>query len=298
MANLKEIRQRVRTVLTTQQMTRAMKMVSAAKLGRAQKNIERMRPYSKKLQEIMANIADSMNEAIDSPYAEVRSVEKVLLVVITSNRGLCAAFNTNVCKETLLAVETHYSAQKAAGNLSMLAIGRKGFEFFKRRGYHMVGDKNHDVFLNLGYATVEPVAQMVMDAYRDGEYDRVDIIYNEFKNVALQFRRQERFLPVEAAPQKAATATSSSADYIYEPNRAEILADLLPKSLRIQFYRAVLESNAGEQGARMMAMDNATTNAEELLRSLRLTYNRARQAAITTEILEIVAGAEALAAAN
>jgi F-type H+-transporting ATPase subunit gamma len=297
MANLKEIRQRIRTVVTTQQMTRAMKMVSAAKLGRAQRNIERLRPYSKKLQEIMSNIASNLSESIDSPYAEVREAEKVLLVVVTSNRGLCGAFNTNVCKEVLHVVETHYTAQKAAGNLFILPIGKKGYEFFKRRGYNMVEDKNFDVFLNLGFDTVEPVITQVMDAFKNGVYDRVDLVYNEFRNVALQNRRHERFLPVEPT-ESSATSVQSNADYIFEPSRAEILADLLPKSLRIQFYRAVLESNAGEQGARMMAMDNATTNAEELLRNLRLTYNRARQAAITTEILEIVAGAEALASAG
>lgn len=298
MANLKEIRSRIRTVVTTQQMTRAMKMVSAAKLGRAQRNIERLRPYSKKLQEIMGNIAANLTETIDSPFAQVREPGKVLLIVVTSNRGLCAAFNTNVCKEVLHVVETHYQKQKAAGNLHILAIGRKGFEFFKRRGYDMVEDKNFDVFLNLSFDTVEPVVSMVMEAFKAGEYDRVDLIYNEFRNVAMQTRRHEQFLPVESPVNESAGASGAGGDYIFEPSRAEILADLLPKSLRIQFYRAILESNAGEHGARMMAMDNATTNAEELMRSLRLTYNRARQAAITTEILEIVAGAEALASAG
>jgi F-type H+-transporting ATPase subunit gamma len=296
MANLKEIRSRIRTVVTTQQMTRAMKMVSAAKLGRAQRNIERLRPYSKKLQDIMANISANMTEEIDSPYTAVRDAQKVLLVVVTSNRGLCGAFNTNVCKETMQAIETHYLEQKANGKLSILAIGKKGYEFFKRRGYNMVEDKNFDVFPNLSFGTVEPVVNQIMAAFAKGDYDRVDLVYNEFKNVAVQIRRHERFLPVDA--QSTEMASSNTLDYIFEPNQKDILAELLPKSLKTQFYRVVLESNAGEQGARMMAMDNATTNAEELLRSLRLTYNRARQAAITTEILEIVAGAEALASAG
>jgi F-type H+-transporting ATPase subunit gamma len=296
MANLKEIRGRIRTVITTQQMTRAMKMVAAAKLGRAQKNIERLRPYASKLQKLMGDIAANVSEGIDSPYVEPRMPEKVLLVVVTSNRGLCGAFNTNVCKEAEAAIATYYSAQEAAGNLEILAIGKKAFEYFKRRGYKIVGEQNHDVFMNLSFDTVNEVASMVMDGFVAGTWDRVDMVYNEFKNVATQVRRHERFLPVDSAGQLLdGKAHQLSADYIFEPSKEEILADLIPKSLRIQFYRTVLESNAGEQGARMMAMENATTNAEELLRVLRLGYNRARQAAITTEILEIVAGAEALA---
>ena len=297
MANLKEIRQRIRTVITTQQMTRAMKMVAAAKLGRAQKNIERLRPYAHKLQEIMGDIAANMSDSLESPFAEQRTPDKVLLVVITSNRGLCGAFNTNVCKEALAAIETHYAAQKANGNLTILAIGKKGYEFFKRRGYNLLDDKNHDVFFNLSFDTVNAVASIVMEGFEAGKWNRVDLVYNEFKNVATQLRRHERFLPVDASTAVPADGGHhASADYIFEPSQEEILADLIPKSLRIQFYRTVLESNAGEQGARMVAMDNATENAEELLRQLRLGYNRARQAAITTEILEIVAGAEALAA--
>jgi F-type H+-transporting ATPase subunit gamma len=297
MANLKEIRGRIRTVITTQQMTRAMKMVAAAKLGRAQKNIERLRPYASKLQKLMGDIAANVSEGIDSPYVESRNPDKVLLIVVTSNRGLCGAFNTNVCKEALSAIENNYTAQRDAGSLSILPIGKKAYEFFKRRGYNMVGDKNYDVFLNLNFDTVNEVATEVMDGFVAGTWDRVDFVYNEFKNVATQIRCHERFLPVDSAGQLLdGQAQTMSADYIFEPGKEEILADLIPKSLRIQFYRTVLESNAGEQGARMMAMENATTNAEELLRALRLGYNRARQAAITTEILEIVAGAEALAA--
>ncbi|MEM0996983.1 MAG: ATP synthase F1 subunit gamma [Bacteroidota bacterium] len=299
MANLKEIRERIRSVKTTKQMTSAMKMVAAAKLGRAQKNIERLRPYATKLQEIMGDIAGNVSEPLESPYAEERTQEKVMLVVITSNRGLCGAFNANVAKEGVAAANGDYQDQYAAGNLGILAIGKKGFEFFERREFNMVGGKNHDVFADLRFETVNAVAQSIMDAFVEGEWDRVELVYNTFKNAATQVLTREQFLPlrgVEEHPEEA-EASGVAADYIFEPDQYEILSELIPKSLRIQLYRAILESNAGEQGARMVAMDNATENAEELLKSLRLSYNKARQAAITTEILEIVAGAEALESA-
>ena len=272
-------------------------MVAAAKLRRAQDNITNLRPYAVKLNEIMGNLAANVGGEIDSPYASTQAPEKVLLVVITSNRGLCGAFNTNVNKEALRVIKEHYTAQEAAGNLEILAVGKKAYDFFSKRNYKVVEDKNHDVFANLSFESVNEVGSMVMEGYVAGRWNRVDLIFNEFVNVMSQERTHEQFLPIAATP-PAEGDTGSTSDYIFEPSMAEILEDLIPKSLRTQFFKAVLETNAGEQGARMVAMDNATTNAEDLLKELKLAYNQARQAAITTEILEIVAGAEALASAS
>lgn len=292
MANLKEIRLRIRSVKTTQQVTKAMKMVAAAKLRRAQDNILKLRPYALKLSEIIANVTNTLSDTYDSPFAKARPLEKVLLVVVTSNRGLCGAFNTNIIKLALHAIQDRYATQAQAGNLQMLCIGKKGYDFFYKRKYNMVGE-NHDLFTGLSFEKVSSVATMVMDGYAAGKWDRVEIFYNEFKNVVVQNRKADVFLPLQSVGQGAGNTTVAS-DYIYEPTQQEILDDLIPKSLRLSFYRAVLESNASEQGARMNAMDSATNNAEELVKQLMLTYNSARQAAITKEILEIVAGAEAL----
>lgn len=302
MANTKEIRERIRAVKTTQQMTRAMKMVSAAKLRRAQDSIIRLRPYAIKLRDIMNHISDNMAEGIESPYTVVRDSRHVLLLVVTSNRGLCGPFNMNVCKLVLQVISEKYADQKAAGNITMLCIGKKGYEFFKRRGFNMVGE-NHDVFANLSFETVSAVADTVMQGFVDGRWDAVDLFYNEFKNVIVQHRTHENFLPMISSDspaghhhQGAKGAAANFADYIFEPDKKQILESLIPRSLKLQFYKAVLESNAGEQGARMSAMGAATDNAEALLKELRLNYNRARQANITKEILEIVAGANALSA--
>lgn len=292
MANLKEIRLRIRSVKTTQQVTKAMKMVAAAKLRRAQDNILKLRPYALKLSEIISNVTGTIAEGYDSPFAKARPVEKVLLVVITSNRGLCGAFNTNIIKLALNAIQERFSAQAESGNLQILCIGKKGYDFFSKRKYSMVGE-NHDLFSGLSFEKVSETASMVMDGYASGKWDQVVMFYNEFKNVVVQNRKAEVFLPLQQVTTGA--GSSASSDYIYEPSCEEILDDLIPKSLRLSFYRAVLESNASEQGARMNAMDSATNNAEELVKQLMLTYNSARQAAITKEILEIVAGAEALA---
>lgn len=301
MANLKEIRQRIRSVITTQQMTRAMKMVSAAKLRRAQDRIMRLRPYAGKMREIMSNITANLSGGIESPYSAVRNPEKVLLIVITSNRGLCGAFNANVVKMASKVIEEHYSEQRDKGNLELLCIGKKGFEYFQRRKYKIIDGKNQDVFQGLSWETVEAVAESILKGFEEKRWDKVDLVYNEFRNVISQNKVWERFLPMipedlpKLADGKKAKAEASS-DYIFEPKKEEILKGLIPRSLRMQLFKAVLESNAGEQGARMSAMDSATTNAEELLKDLRLNYNRARQATITKEILEIVAGAEALSA--
>ena len=300
MANTKELRERIKSVKSTQQLTRAMKMVAAAKLKRAQDAIVQLRPYAQKLGEIMGNIAADMSDDLDSPYTKEQKPEKVLLVVVTSNRGLCGAFNTNVNKGALEVAKGVFPEQLAAGNVSVLAIGKKSFEYFKKRGFPLVGE-NNDVFQDLSFDTVNAVATLVMDGFVEGKWNRVDLVFNEFKNVMSQVKKHEQFLPIVGTPAPAAGASGASAaatDYIFEPNKADILKDLIPKSLRTRFYKAVLESNAGEHGARMVAMDNATTNAEELIKQLKLAYNQARQAAITKEILEIVAGAEALASAG
>ena len=296
MANTKELRERIRSVKSTQQMTRAMKMVAAAKLRRAQDAITRLRPYAVKLGEIMGNITANVTEGIDSPFTAERNPEKVLIVVVTSNRGLCGAFNAAISKHAQIAIKENYAEQEAAGNVEILAVGKKGFEFFSNRKYSVVGE-NQDVYTGLSYDKVNEVTSMVMEGFTEGRWDRVDLVYNEFKNVMTQVRRHDQFLPVKPAEAEE-EASTANADYIFEPEQDEILTELIPKSLRTAFYRAVLESNAGEQGARMIAMDNATENAEDLIKDLKLRYNQARQAAITTEILEIVAGAEALASAG
>lgn len=296
MANLKEIRSRIGSVKTTQQMTKAMKMVAAAKLRRAQDNILQLRPYAVKLKEIMSNVSGNVSEEFESPYAIERDPKNILLVIVTSNRGLCGGFNSNIIKRALAHIQEHYAEQEKNGTLHILAVGKKGYDFFRKRGYNMVGE-NHDVFSNLSFEAVADVVEPVMAEYAEEKWDRVDLIYNEFKNVVVQNRIVEGWLPLTAEEiEEEAEGAKVNHDYIFEPNMTDILEDLIPKSLKTQFYRAVLESNAGEQGARMTAMDSATNNAEDLLKELKLTYNRARQAAITTEILEIVGGANALEA--
>lgn len=299
MANLKEIRGRIKSVKTTQQMTRAMKMVAAAKLRRAQDKILNLRPYAQKLREIMLDVRSNMpEEEFESPYAVARKPEKVLLVVVTSNRGLAGAFNSSVIKYTQQIIEEQYQAQRDADQLELLCIGKKGFEFFDRRGYSVIERKNFDLFSKLTFEAVADVSEMVMQGFVDGRWDRVDLVFNTFKNVLTQVKTQEQFLPLPSVSDDAGEGEGEQhgfANYIFEPDQEQILSDLIPRGLKISFFRAILESNAGEQGARMTAMDNATENAEELLKSLKLTYNQARQAAITTEILEIVAGADALA---
>ena len=298
MANLKEIRGRIVSVKSTQQMTKAMKMVAAAKLRRAQDNILRLRPYAIKLKEIMSHVSGNVGGDFSSPYAvEHETKDKVLLIVVTSNRGLCGGFNSNVIKMTLAQIQEDYSEQHAKGNVHIYAVGRKGYEFFSKRGFPMVGE-NHDVYADLSFESVAAAIEPIMEEYAEGKWDQVDLLYNEFKNVVVQKKVVEGWLPLTPDEiEEGASDSETRADYIFEPNMTDILEELIPKSLKIQFYRAVLESNAGEQGARMTAMDSATNNAEDLLKDLKLKYNRARQAAITTEILEIVAGAEALASA-
>ncbi|MBC7922552.1 MAG: ATP synthase F1 subunit gamma [Ferruginibacter sp.] len=313
MASLKEVKGRITSVTSTQQITRAMKMVAASKLRRAQDNITQMRPYAQKLSAILSNISATNDDASQNPFAKVRAVNRVLLIVITSDRGLCGAFNSNVIRATNVLMEENYPALVGRGDVHILSIGRKGYENFSRRGFTVLGDHT-GAFTALSFAKVRLAAEEAMQAFLEGRYDRVDIVYNEFKNVATQILRREQFLPIQEikkdeeaknpTPGAAAGNAQRSAiqrtaapqdDYIFEPSKERIFSELVPNTLKVQLYKAVLESNAAEHGARMTTMDKATDNAGELLKQLKLVYNRTRQAAITKEILEIVGGAEALA---
>ena len=293
MANLKEVRARITSVSSTQQITKAMKMVSAAKLRRAQDNILRMRPYAQRLNAMLGNLMASADEDVLADYGTVREVRRVLVIAVTSDRGLAGAFNSNVFKGVNALVAQRY-ANLPAASISVMAIGKKAHEYFTKRG-QAVGNYTH-VFAQLSFDTVRVAAETAMSAYRAGEYDEVMLVFNEFRNVATQIIRTEQLLPLLPAEVAATATPTSNVDYIFEPSKDDIVRTLIPQSLKIQLYKAVLESNASEHGARMTAMDKATDNAGELLKSLKLTYNRTRQAAITTEILEIVGGAEALAA--
>lgn len=284
MANLKEIRNRINSVSSTMQITSAMKMVSAAKLKKAQDAITAMRPYAEKLTELIQNISATLEGDAAGVYAEQREVNKVLLVVITSNRGLCGAFNANVIKATRNLIDVTYAGKQ----VEVLTIGKRGNDMFAKT--EPVLANRSDLFDALTFANVEAVAQQIMDAFIEGSYDKVELVYNQFKNAATQIVQTEQFLPL-----KPIEATSNaSVDYIYEPSKEEIILNLIPISLKTQLYKAVFDSNAAEHGARMTAMHKATDNAKDLRDQLKLTYNKARQAAITNEILEIVGGAEAL----
>lgn len=294
MASLKEVRDRIGSVNSTQQITKAMKMVAAAKLRRAQDSIIQMRPYARKLNEMMSTVSEGAESLAESPYSQVRTIERVLLVVLTSDRGLCGAFNSNVVKAAVGRVEARYTKQALLKNVDVLAIGKKGGEAMSRRGFNTI-TRFSDIFTRLNFVNAKEGAEYIMDAFAKGTYDVVEIVYNEFKNVATQVVRAEQFLPIQTPADSGSAKTASAANYLFEPSEDEILNELVPKALKIQLYRAILESNASEHGARMTAMDKATENAQEMLKELRLIYNRTRQAAITKEILEIVGGAEALA---
>lgn len=286
MANLKETRNRITSVKSTMQITSAMKMVSAAKLKRATDAITQMRPYAEKLQEILENLTAGSEDSEEGVYSAVRPEEKVLVVAVTSNRGLCGGFNAYITKKCLSLVNEEYASK----NVSFLCIGKKGGEFLANRGLNVVKTEI-ELFNDLTFENAAPIAEEAMTEFATGNYDKVVLVYNQFKNAAVQIVQNEQFLPVVA---EESEETSSSADYIYEPNKEDIITELIPKSLKTQFYKAILDSVAGEHGARMTAMHKATDNAKDLADRLTLEYNKARQAAITTEILEIVGGAEAL----
>lgn len=291
MANLKEVKGRIQSVVSTQQITKAMKMVAAAKLRRAQDSITQMRPYAQKLNSMLQNLSSQGGDDEQGKFSEVRQAEKVLLIAVTSDKGLCGAFNSNVFKAVNRTIKEKYQRQFNNGNVTILTIGKKARDYFTKRNYKVVTDY-WDMFSPVSFEKSTEAAEYAMNSFVDGKYDKVEIIYNEFKNVATQIMRIEQFLPV--VPSEEIGSSQFQVDYIFQPSREEIVRDLIPKSLKIQVFKAILDSNAAEHGARMTAMDQATDNAGELLKELRLTYNRTRQAAITKEILEIVAGAEAL----
>jgi F-type H+-transporting ATPase subunit gamma len=291
MANLKEIRNRIASVSSTQQITSAMKMVSAAKLKRAQNAIQQMRPYAEQLQVILSYLSDAIRDEEDDPFGVHRELEKVLIVVITSNRGLCGGFNSNVIKRSIQLVNKEYPQLMRQNNVDFFAIGKKGSEFLRKNHYNLVGVGN-ELFDQLSFENVMPVAENIMDDYVLQKYDKVMLVYNQFKNAAVQELTLEQFLPV--VPPEHDDDTTYVTDYIFEPSKEYIVTELIPRSLKIQFYKALLDSHAAEHGARMTAMHKATDNAGEIIKDLRLTYNKARQSTITNEILEIVSGAEAL----
>ena len=284
MANLKEIRNRIASIGSTMQITSAMKMVSAAKLKKAQDAITAMRPYSSKLTELLQNLSATLDSDAGGAYSKQREVSKVLLVVVTSNRGLCGGFNSSVIKETAQNIAANYQDV----DVDLLTIGKKGNDILSKS--YPVIDARNDIFDNLTFDYVAEVAEKIMKLYADGTYDKIEIIYNRFKNAATQIPQVEQFLPIKPVEGD----TNASADYIFEPSKEKIVLELIPKSLKTQLYKAVRDSFAAEHGARMTAMHKATDNATELRDELLLTYNKARQAAITNEILEIVGGAEAL----
>jgi len=284
MANLKEIRNRISSVSSTMQITSAMKMVSAAKLKKAQDAITAMRPYSDKLTELLQSLSASLDADSGSKFADNREVNKVLVVSITSNRGLCGAFNTNVIKQSLNLAENIYAGKQ----VDFIAIGKKANDILEKK-FNVI-ENNSPVFEDLTFDNVAVIAQNLMEQFTEGNYDKIEIVYNKFKNAATQIVMTEQFLPIVPAEGD----TASNADYMYEPSKVEIVEQLIPKSLKTQLYKSVRDSFASEHGARMTAMHKATDNATELRDQLKLTYNKARQAAITNEILEIVGGAEAL----
>ena len=291
MANLKEIRGRITSIGSTMQITSAMKMVSAAKLKRATDAIVQMRPYSEKLQEILQNASATL-EGIESPYAEERKTQNVLIVAVTSNRGLCGAFNNNIIKRARALAKTDYKGV----NVSVLSVGKKAAEGFKGTRLNIKGSllpkHPEKIWDDLTFENSSDLAQNLMDRFEERHLDKIVIVYNRFKNAAVQDVITEQFLPMK--PVKVEEVKSTQTDYIFEPSEEEIVQNIIPKALRIQFYKTLLDSQASEHGARMTAMHKATDNAKDLKRDLSLTYNKARQAAITNEILEIVGGAEAL----
>jgi len=286
MANLKEIRNRISSVGSTMQITSAMKMVSAAKLKKAQDAITAMRPYSEKLTELLQNLSATLDSDSGSKYSDQREVENVLVVAITSNRGLAGAFNTNIIKASRLLAKETYAGKK----VDFVTIGKKGNDILSKEG--TILESNTAIFDDLTFAATSEVAEMLMEQFSQGNYDKIVLVYNNFKNAATQLVLTEQFLPI--LPPKS-NETSTSADYIFEPSKAKIVEGLIPKSLKTQLFKAIRDSVASEHGARMTAMHKATDNATELRDALKLQYNKARQAAITNEILEIVGGAEALA---
>ncbi len=288
---LKEVRNRIKSVQSTQQITKAMKMVSAAKLRRAQDGIQQMRPYARKLQEMLTNIVSNTEVEAGGDLAVARAEEKVLLILITSDRGLCGGYNANLIKLAKSVIAERYAAQNAKGQVAIWNVGKKGYESLTKQGYKTDATYK-DMFHHLAFENVQACAVAAVKAYLNKEVDVIEIVYSQFVNPAVQRNQVERFLPI---PKAARSATSAvKADFIFEPDKNALIAELMPKILNTQMYKAILDAHASEHGARMTAMDKASDNANELIKSLKITYNRARQAAITTELTEIVSGAAAL----
>ncbi len=289
MAGLKDIRDRIASVKSTKQITAAMKTVAAAKLKKAQDRVTQIKPYADKLQEVIAEVSSGLNKEHGGVYNSTREIEKVLIVLISSNRGLCGGFNANVGKKAMSYVGEYYSIQKTKNNVKFFCIGKKAYDFVVKNGYEVI-DANNNIFDNLDYSNVVEIAEFLMKSYEMSKFDKIEIIYNSFKNAAVQEQKVEQFLPVTLEVEER----QNPSEYIFEPNLNQIIDEMIPKSLKIQLFKSILDSNAAEQGARMTAMHQATDNATELINDLTLVYNKARQAAITNEILEITSGAEAL----
>jgi F-type H+-transporting ATPase subunit gamma len=294
MAGLKEVRIRIASVKSTQQITNAMKMVAASKLRKAQTAIIKLRPYAAKMREILQNLSSSIENSDENVFSLERKPEKILLIVIASNRGLCGAFNSNIIKMAMSLTANKYQSQFARNDVSFITIGRKASEYFRKRKYNVI-ESHDELFDQLTFANASILAEKVMKSFAAKDFDRVEIIYNQFKNAAVQRLIVEQYLPI-APPEVIAgeQVAKAESDYIFEPDKETIVRELIPKTLRIQLFKAVLDSYASEQGARMTAMNKATENAKDLLRDLNISYNKARQNAITNAILEIVSGAEAL----
>lgn len=295
-AQLKEVRNRIGSVASTQKITKAMKLVAASKLRKAQDRIIKMRPYTAKLNDILSNITAATEGEVSIAYAKERPIQNVLLVILTSDRGLCGGFNTNVAKLLKMAVKEKYAAQAAAGNVQVMCIGKKGYDALKRENFSF-STENINLFGDLTFDTTSPVVEEVMNGFVNSKYDVVEVFYNRFKNQIVQEPMSEQFLPIEKLADEDGNTENDSKmvpDFIFQPNQTELIEELVPKILKTKFFGYLLNSNASEHGARMTAMDNATENAEDILRDLKILYNRARQAAITTELTEIVSGAAAL----
>ncbi len=292
MPNLKEVRTRIESVNSTRQITSAMKMVAASKLRKAQNAITTMRPYAAKLRELLQNLSGSLSNTNQDKYTVVRPEESILVIPVTSNRGLCGAFNTNVMRYTAKMIAENYPSQLAAGKVSVYPIGKKGEEFFRNRKYNVTGSNIH-VFDQLNFGTVSPIAEQLMGMFEEARYDKIIFVYNQFRNAGNQVLTEEQFLPI-ALPAVDEDERFNEVEYIFEPGKQAIIDVLVPRILKMQVYKMLLDSFAAEHGARMIAMHKATDNASEMLKELKLSYNKARQAAITKEILEIVGGANAL----
>ncbi|HTQ27897.1 MAG TPA: ATP synthase F1 subunit gamma [Puia sp.] len=290
---LKEVRNRIKSIQSTQQITKAMKMISATKLRKAQDAIIQLRPYARKLRQLVVDVVnESEDNSTVSSLSVVRPVEKVLFVVVTSDRGSCGAYNSNIIKLTKATINEKYASQAAKGNVSIWPIGKKGYEhFIKIKSNYTVNPAYRDIFLHLNYENVQACAQAVIKGFQSGEFDAIEVVYSEFVNAASQRFISNKVLPLQKEPRKPG---ERKRDFIIEPSHEQLIEVLMPYVFNTQMYRIILEANASEHGARMTAMDKATENANELLRTLRISYNRARQAAITTELTEIVSGAAAL----